>query len=326
MTAMLPEGMSSNVLSPTSFASLFDLPAFGGKPLDPAAFGFAAFDPARFDWMKMMVPGADAAPAAGWGFPMMQPSELVQEVAKAQAAAVRAWWTLAMLPFGQPVPRLMLPAPAANPPAEAAAAPVVTTKLAVEKAVVEKPLPKAAVVATPVVAQRAVAPAVMAPVAPAVEPAPKAPAQPEPIVLDAGTTDAGDELPGEAPELFSKPKGEPDDLLLIKGIGAKLGALLNEIGVWHYSQIAGWTAAEVAWVNDKIAFKGRIQREEWIRQAKTLLAAKLAGRSVTAAALPMKGDPRVGNKDVGKTNAGKTGVGKTGVGKKAAGKPGASKR
>ncbi|MGL4240673.1 MAG: hypothetical protein ACRCTI_06130 [Beijerinckiaceae bacterium] len=78
--------------------------------------------------------------------------------------------------------------------------------------------------------------------------------------------------PAEAmPALLDKPDGAPDDLLRIKGIGPKLGRLLNSIGVWHYRQIAGWTPAEVAWVNAKIDFNGRIQRENWQAQAAALI-------------------------------------------------------
>jgi len=72
------------------------------------------------------------------------------------------------------------------------------------------------------------------------------------------------------PELFTAPQGEADDLKLIKGVGPKLEQSLNALGVWHYSQIAGWRKKEVEWVNNNLKFKGRIERDDWINQAKTL--------------------------------------------------------
>ena len=55
-------------------------------------------------------------------------------------------------------------------------------------------------------------------------------------------------------------------------MGPKLEEKLNALGVWHFHQIAGWSAAEVAWVDDQINFRGRITRDDWIGQAKTLAA------------------------------------------------------
>jgi predicted flap endonuclease-1-like 5' DNA nuclease len=73
------------------------------------------------------------------------------------------------------------------------------------------------------------------------------------------------------PELLTKPKGGAgDDLKLIKGVGPKLEQTLNEMGVWHYEQIAGWRKKEVEWVDNNLSFKGRIERDDWIKQAKTL--------------------------------------------------------
>jgi predicted flap endonuclease-1-like 5' DNA nuclease len=80
-----------------------------------------------------------------------------------------------------------------------------------------------------------------------------------------------------APKLFRQPVGTADDLQRIIGIGPKLSRLLNDIGIWHFHQIASWTPNEVSWVNDKIAFKGRIEREGWQKQASRL------SKSVTAA-------------------------------------------
>ena len=65
--------------------------------------------------------------------------------------------------------------------------------------------------------------------------------------------------------------GKADDLKLIKGVGPKMEALLNRLGFFHYDQIAGWTEAELAWVDDNLeGFKGRASRDGWVAQAKLL--------------------------------------------------------
>lgn len=63
-----------------------------------------------------------------------------------------------------------------------------------------------------------------------------------------------------------------DDLKLIKGVGPKMEKMLNGMGIFHFDQIAGWSAAELAWVDDNLEnFKGRASRDDWIPQAKELL-------------------------------------------------------
>jgi len=78
---------------------------------------------------------------------------------------------------------------------------------------------------------------------------------------------------GEAaqPELLSEPRGgQADDLKQIKGVGPKLEATLNGLGIFHYDQIAGWSAADAAWIDERLSFKGRIARDGWIEQASAL--------------------------------------------------------
>ena len=77
-------------------------------------------------------------------------------------------------------------------------------------------------------------------------------------------------LPKRCPEMLAEARGTPDDLKKIKGVGPKLEGVLNELGVWHFWQIARWTEAEIAWVDTRLKFKGRIERDEWIAQAKIL--------------------------------------------------------
>jgi predicted flap endonuclease-1-like 5' DNA nuclease len=74
------------------------------------------------------------------------------------------------------------------------------------------------------------------------------------------------------PEGLSAPRGgKADDLKQISGVGPTMEKLLHSLGYFHFDQIAAWTPAEVAWVDDNLeGFKGRATRDEWIRQAKQL--------------------------------------------------------
>lgn len=76
---------------------------------------------------------------------------------------------------------------------------------------------------------------------------------------------------GSAPRSMPRPQ-QPDDLKAITGIGPKLEEVLNGLGVWTHAQIAAWNAAEVEWIEDYLAFKGRIARDGWIEQAAGLSA------------------------------------------------------
>ncbi len=71
---------------------------------------------------------------------------------------------------------------------------------------------------------------------------------------------------------LSQPLGEPDDLTLIKGIGPKLSARLNELGIYHFAQIAAWSDDDVEDLDDDIDGNGRIERDNWVGQARAKLA------------------------------------------------------
>ena len=65
--------------------------------------------------------------------------------------------------------------------------------------------------------------------------------------------------------------GKADDLKRIKGIGPKLEVLCHSLGFYHFDQIAGWSAQEIAWVDSNLeGFKGRVTRDQWVAQAKVL--------------------------------------------------------
>ena len=65
-----------------------------------------------------------------------------------------------------------------------------------------------------------------------------------------------------------------DDIALIGGVGDTIAEKLAAEGVKSLSQIAEWTAEDVEDYNEKLSLGGRIEREEWIEQAKELLAGK----------------------------------------------------
>ncbi|MGH1424986.1 MAG: NADH-quinone oxidoreductase subunit E [Pseudooceanicola sp.] len=83
---------------------------------------------------------------------------------------------------------------------------------------------------------------------------------------------ASDQGAGQRPEGLSAARGgQADDLKQIKGVGPKLENLLNELGFYHFDQIAAWGAQEVSWVDQNLkGFKGRVSRDTWVDQAKVL--------------------------------------------------------
>ncbi len=70
--------------------------------------------------------------------------------------------------------------------------------------------------------------------------------------------------------IFPDPPTGHDDLTEIKGIGAILQEKLNTFGIYRYQQIADWTDYNIWMANRRLAFTGRIQRENWVDQAKSL--------------------------------------------------------
>jgi len=81
---------------------------------------------------------------------------------------------------------------------------------------------------------------------------------------------AAAEAPGTRPPALARPEGKPDDLKQINGIGPGIERTLHRLGIFHFRQIAALTPENVTWVNRRLRFKGRIEREDWIGQAKRL--------------------------------------------------------
>ncbi len=61
-----------------------------------------------------------------------------------------------------------------------------------------------------------------------------------------------------------------DDLKMISGVGPKFEILLHELGIYTFAQVAAWKKAERDWVDSYMKFGGRIERDDWVKQAKAL--------------------------------------------------------
>ena len=89
---------------------------------------------------------------------------------------------------------------------------------------------------------------------------------------------------GTPPPALPSPEGEPDDLKRISGIGPGIEKTLHELGIYHFRQIAQFTPDHVAWIDQRLRFKGRIEREDWIGQARKLAQARSSTRPERARA------------------------------------------
>lgn len=94
-------------------------------------------------------------------------------------------------------------------------------------------------------------------------PKPKAPAKKAPVK----------KAPVQKAEA-KKAADKADDLTQISGIGPVIAEKLAELGITRLKQIAGLSAKKAAEIDEQLNFKGRIEREEWIEQAKELIAGK----------------------------------------------------
>ena len=102
--------------------------------------------------------------------------------------------------------------------------------------------------------------------------APVAEPLPETVELEASTTEP--EALTEQFELLAAPRGAPDDLAKLTGVGPQIVKKLNEHGVFHYWQLAAMTPDEAAKLDADLRFNGRIERDKWSEQARTLMAAE----------------------------------------------------
>jgi small subunit ribosomal protein S2 len=74
-------------------------------------------------------------------------------------------------------------------------------------------------------------------------------------------------------ELLTAPRGAPDDLAKLTGVGPQIVKKLNEHGVFHYWQIAAMTKEDADKLDADLKFNGRVARDNWADQARTLASA-----------------------------------------------------
>ncbi|MBQ2260451.1 MAG: NADH:ubiquinone oxidoreductase [Loktanella sp.] len=141
---------------------------------------------------------------------------------------------------------------------------------AVTKAATPAETPSPAAVTTPdPVAEPTPAPT------PVAEPAQAALADPTPVATPdpVAAAPAKPAASGKPAVLVAPRDGGADDLKLLKGVGPKMEMALNGHGIYHFDQIAAWTPAEQAWVDENVdGVKGRATRDDWVAQAKALIA------------------------------------------------------
>jgi predicted flap endonuclease-1-like 5' DNA nuclease len=64
--------------------------------------------------------------------------------------------------------------------------------------------------------------------------------------------------------------GRPDDLKRIRGIGVLIEKRLNALGITTYTEVANWSSSDIDRISQTLDFKGRIERENWVEQARIL--------------------------------------------------------
>ena len=80
------------------------------------------------------------------------------------------------------------------------------------------------------------------------------------------------EAPAAPKPVFAEGSAAADDLKAISGVGPKLEKVLNGLGIRTYAQVAALDGAKIAWLDDQLGFSGRIQRDDWVGQAKKLFS------------------------------------------------------
>lgn len=73
-----------------------------------------------------------------------------------------------------------------------------------------------------------------------------------------------------APQAKAPSGAKPDDLKRIRGVGVLIEKRLNALGITTYAQVANWNSGDIDRISQTLEFKGRIERESWIEQARIL--------------------------------------------------------
>jgi len=108
---------------------------------------------------------------------------------------------------------------------------------------------------------------------PAVEELPANTNMPAAKELPANTNVPAAEEQTENFELLSAPRGAPDDLTKLNGVGPQLEKKLNDAGVYHYWQLAAMKPEDMAKLDADLKLHGRIERDGWVGQARGILEA-----------------------------------------------------
>lgn len=91
-----------------------------------------------------------------------------------------------------------------------------------------------------------------------------------PPAAPAGAAVAAEPAPHDVIDIDELPSG-PDNLQMIKGIGPKLSQQLQALGITSFAQIAAWTEEDIATLDPQLeGFSGRIERDDWVGQARQL--------------------------------------------------------
>ena len=100
----------------------------------------------------------------------------------------------------------------------------------------------------------------------------KAKPAPEPVPeIDAGKQNPVAESVSREFGYLDQPDGPADDLKKISGVGPKLEEKLNNAGIWHYWQVAAFSKEAIDKIDEELNFKGRIERDDWMSQARELM-------------------------------------------------------
>jgi small subunit ribosomal protein S2 len=74
-------------------------------------------------------------------------------------------------------------------------------------------------------------------------------------------------------ERLAAPRGAPDDLTKLNGVGPQLEKKLNEAGIFHYWQLAAMQPDDATKLDSELKLNGRAERDGWIAQARALIDA-----------------------------------------------------
>ena len=88
-----------------------------------------------------------------------------------------------------------------------------------------------------------------------------------------GDASAEGDVPAEPFELLTAPRGAPDDMSKLHGVGPQVVQKLNDAGVFHYWQLAAMKPEDVTSLDQTLKLGGRIERDGWVQQARELLVA-----------------------------------------------------